>query len=86
MLMTTVVAIALGLAPVDRDGSVAPSRDNYASIVGRYTQTVDRDGNTRLRGFNRLNGAPYDLKVRKDGRVEGDVGAFYVTFGVKEVA
>ena len=86
MLMTTVVAIALGFAPIDKNGSVAPSRDHYATLVGNFTQTVDRDGNTHLRGFNRLNGAPYDLKVRKDGRVEGDVGAFYVTFGVKAVA
>lgn len=86
MLMTTVVAIALGYAPIDKDGSVQPSRDNYATIVGTFTQTVDRDGSTRLRGFSRFTGAPYDLKVRPDGKVEGDVGNFYVTFAFKEAA
>lgn len=86
MLMTTVVAIALGYAPIGKDGSVQPSRDNYATMVGTFTQTVDRDGSTRLRGFSRFTGAPYDLKVRADGKVEGDVGNFYVTFAFKEAA
>jgi hypothetical protein len=86
MLMTTVVAVALGYAPIQQDGSVAPSRDNYASMVGAFTQSIDRSGTTHLRGYSRFTGAPYDLKVRTDGKVEGDVGNFYVTFNVKEVA
>ena len=86
MLMTTVVAVALGFAPVNSDGSVATSRDNYSNLVGRYTQTVDRTGTTHLRGFNRVSGAAYDLRVRTDGRVEGEVGAWYVTFQVKNAA
>jgi hypothetical protein len=86
MFMTTVVAVALGFAPVKQDGSVAPSRDNYSSIVGRYSQTVDRDGTTHLRGFNRITGAPYDLKVKTNGNVEGDVGAWYVQFHVQDAA
>lgn len=86
MLMTTVVAVALGYAPVRLDGSVAPSRDNYATMVGAYTQTVDRDGTTHLRGYSRSTGAPYDIKVKSDGKVEGDVGNFTVTFNVKEIA
>ena len=86
MFMTTVVAIALGLAPLKEDGSVESSRDNYAAAVGNFTQIVDRQGTTHLRGFNRFTGAPYDLKFRSNGKVEGDVGDFYVTFNVKEVA
>jgi hypothetical protein len=84
--MTTVVAVALGLAPINQDGSIKHSRDNYAAMVGTYTQMVDRDGTTHLRGFNRITGAPYDLKVKSNGKVEGDVGDFYVTFAIKEVA
>ena len=86
MLMTTVVAVALGVAPIGPNGVVAASRDNYASAVGRYTQTVDRNGATHLRGFNRLNGAAYDLIVRPDGNVEGDIGAWHVSFRVEEQA
>jgi hypothetical protein len=86
MFMTTVVAVALGFAPVNQDGSVGASRDNYATIVGRYSQTVDRNGTTHLRGFNRLTGAPYDLAVKTDGNVEGDVGAWHITFQVKDAA
>ena len=86
MLMTTVVAVALGLAPIKQDGSVESSGDDYAAAVGNYSQTVDRNGTTHLRGFSRFTGAPYDLRVKSDGKVEGDVGSFYVTFNVKEVA
>ena len=86
MFMTTVVAVALGFAPVKEDGSVTPSRDNYSNIVGRYSQTVDRDGTTHLRGFNRITGAPYDLKVKTDGNVEGEVGTWYIQFHVDDGA
>ena len=54
MLMTTVVAVALGLAPIKQDGSVESSRDDYAAAVGNYSQTVDRNGTTHLRGFSRF--------------------------------
>ena len=86
MLMTTVVAVALGFAPVKQDGSVQPTRDNYSNIIGRYSQTIERDGKTHLRGFNRLTGAPYELTVDTHGQVEGMVGDWYVTFQVKDVA
>ena len=84
MLMTTVVAVALGLAPVKQDGSVQPASDNYSNTVGRYSQTVGRDGKTHLRGFNRLTAAPYDLTVDTSGHVEGVVGDWYVTFQVTD--
>jgi len=86
MLMTTVVAVALGFAPVKQDGSVAAAPDNYASSVGRYSQIIDPDGTTHLRGFNRITGAPYDLTVGKDGDVEGNVGTWHVTFHVQDAA
>jgi hypothetical protein len=84
IVTTTIVAIALGFAPVNKDGTVEPSRDNYAGIVGRYTQTVDTKGRTHVRGFNRLTGAPYDITLDKDGKVSADTGAWQVEFRVEE--
>jgi hypothetical protein len=86
MLMTTVVAVALGLAPVKPDGTVAPSRDNYAAIVGRYSQTIDPGGTKHVRGYDRLTGAPYDVSIDKNGNVEGTVGSWYIKFHVKDAA
>ena len=83
MIMTTVVAVALGLAPV-KDGSAQIVSGNYATAVGSYSQTVDRQGRTHLRGFNRFNGAPYEITVDKDGKVEGTVGDYVVSFRVAE--
>lgn len=86
MLMTTVVAVALGFAPVQEDGSVQQASDNYSNMVGRYSQTIERDGKTHLRGFNRLAGTPYELIVDRNGHVEGTVGDWYVTFQLKDAA
>ncbi|GAA3903626.1 hypothetical protein GCM10022276_22860 [Sphingomonas limnosediminicola] len=86
MMMTTIVAVALGFAPVTQDGSVQPASDNYSNIVGRYSQTIERDGKTLLRGSNRVTGAHYELTVDPAGRVEGTVGDWYVTFQAKDAA
>lgn len=80
MLMSTVVAVALGLAPVKQDGSVT---GDYSDIVGRYWQTVDAHGKTHARGFNRRTGASYDVAMDKDGNVEAEVGDWIVTFRVR---
>ena len=84
MLMTTVVAVALGFAPVNQDGSVQSPQDNFASIVGRISDSTGRDGKRHLRGFNRLNGNSYALAVDGDGKVEGRVGDSYVTFQLRQ--
>jgi hypothetical protein len=86
MFMTTIVAIALGFAPIKQDGSVEPSRDNYIGAVGRYSQIVDRAGTNHVRGFNRLTGAPYELTVDRNGHVQGTVGDWDIAFSVKEAA
>jgi hypothetical protein len=84
MLMTTVVAVALGFAPVKQDGTVQAAPDNYASIVGRISENKDRDGKRHLRGFNRLDGDSYDLAIDGVGRVEGRVGNSYVAFQIRQ--
>jgi hypothetical protein len=82
MLVSTVVAVALGIAPVQPDGRVT---GNYDNIVGRYVQTVDASGKTHVRGC-RLNGAAYELTLDKYGNVEGSVGDWSVTFRIQELS
>ena len=83
MIMTTVIAVALGIAPV-KDGSVQTVSGDYTTAIGRYSQTIDPQGTTHLRGFNRFNGAPYEIAIDKSGKVEATVGDTYVQFRVSE--
>ena len=81
MLMSTIVAVVLGMAPVAQDGTVT---GDYSNIVGRYSQTVDKRGTTRLTGFHRVTGAPFEITIDKDGNVEGEVGDMVITFRARE--
>jgi len=84
MLMSTVVAVALGFAPVNPDGTVQPRPDNYARVAGHYTESVDSRGNRHLRGFNGVTGQPYDVVIDANGNVEAAVGDWTVTFQVRQ--
>ena len=83
MLMSTVVAVALGFAPVKQDGSVT---GDYSAVLGRYSQSIDDGGKTHARGFNRLTGAPYDVAMDKNGNVEARVGDSTIIFQVHDVS
>jgi hypothetical protein len=83
MLMSTVVAVALGIAPVNHDGSVAVASKDYSGEVGHYTQVVDRRGTTHVRGRDG-RGRPYELIVSKSGYVEASVGERDISFRVEE--
>lgn len=83
MLMSTIVAVTLGMAPIAQDGTVT---GDYSNIVGRYSQTIDRRGTTHLSGFHRVTGAPFEIAVDKDGNVEGIVGDMVITFKARETA
>lgn len=83
MFMTTIVAVALGFAPIYSDGTVEPSADNYAKAVGPYTETIDRNGTHHVRGTNWRNGVPYEISVSSDGNVEAVVGERAVDFHVR---
>lgn len=89
MLMNAVLAVALGLAPIKAGQQVQviqyKPRD-YAGLIGRYSQSVDKRGTTHLTGYDRLTGKPFDLAVAQDGNVEGTVGEMYVRFHVSERA
>jgi hypothetical protein len=87
MLMNAVLAVALGLAPVKpgQEVQVIHYRPNdYAGLIGRYSQSIDKRGLTHLRGFDRLTGRPFELTVAQGGQVEGTVGDMYITFAVSE--
>ena len=81
-LMTTIVAVALGLTPVPADGKVQPAGDSALRLIGRYSETTDDTGTTHLQGVDRRTGKAFHLTVNPFGRVEGAVGEKVVTFKV----
>jgi hypothetical protein len=83
MLMSTIIAVALGMAPINPDGTVS---GDYSKIIGRYSQSVDNRGKTYVHGFHAITGAPYELTMDRDGNVEATVGELIVNFQVKEGA
>lgn len=89
MLMNAVLAVALGLAPMKVGQQVQVIQykaSDYAGLIGRYSQSVDKRGTTHLTGFDRLTGKPFDLAVAQDGHVAGNVGDMYITFEISERA
>lgn len=89
MIMNAVLAVALGLAPVNPAQHSQVLRYNptdYAGLIGRYQQSTDSRGTTHLTGYDRQTGRPFDIAVAKNGQVEGTVGETYVTFTVSEAA
>jgi hypothetical protein len=88
MLISTIVAVAVGITPIKESGSpqlVQVDEAKIAEQVGRFTQETRKDGSTRVRGFDRL-GRAYELAVDSKGHVQGHVGDWVVTFDVKEAA
>ena len=82
-MMTTIIAVALGLTPVQRDGIVQPISSQDANMIGSYSETVDDTGTTHLRGVNRSTGEIFHITVNPHGRVAGSVGDTIVTFNVR---
>lgn len=85
MLMSTVIAVAVGIVPTDRDPAVVRADADYSAQVGRNSQSTDRHGATRLHGFDRT-GAPYEIIVEKDGSALAMIGDRLITFHVRENA
>lgn len=88
MIISAIVAVAVGVAPVEF--STAPQTVKFderkiAGQVGPYAQSVRKDGSTEVRGFDRL-GRPYDLTITANGHVTGRVGSWDVTFDVSDAA
>ena len=85
-IMTTIVGVALGLTPVQADGTALPVSDRDARIIGRYSETTDDTGTTHLHGVNRRTGESFHITVNPYGRVEGSVGEKVVTFNFANVS
>ncbi|WP_155264323.1 hypothetical protein [Sphingomonas segetis] len=81
MMISAIVAVALGLTPVTESKSpqLVEVDDKIAARIGKYEQLAGRDGKTRVRGFDRL-GRAYDLSIDANGHVTGQVGNWEVTF------
>lgn len=89
MIMNAVLAVALGLAPIKpgiETQVIQYNPTDYAGLIGRYQQSVDRRGTTHLTGYDRLTGRPFDIAVRESGQVEGTVGEQYISFTVSQAA
>ena len=85
-MMSTIVAVALGLVPVQSDGTVQLISDTDQRRVGSYQENVDDTGTTHIKGFDRRSGQPYHLTINPFGRVAGSVGDTVVTFTVQSKA
>ena len=82
-MMSTIVAVALGVVPVQADGTVQPISGSDLRRIGRYHESVDDTGTTHLKGFDRRSNAPYHITVNPFGRVEGSIGNAIVTFQIQ---
>ena len=85
-MMSTIVAVALGVVPVQADGTVQLISQTDQRRIGSYDESVDDTGTTHLKGFDRASGQPYHITVNPFGRVEGSVGDTIVTFTVQKKA
>jgi hypothetical protein len=83
MLIPTVVAVALGVAPVNQDVQTQVVSGDYSNRIGRYSQSVDRRGTKHINGRD-PSGAPYELVIDRNGNVEASVGDHVVRFHVKD--
>jgi len=85
MLISTVVAVALGVAPIDQTGPAAVVTGDFSSQVGRFSKTVDRRGTTHVRGIDR-RGNSYEIVVDRNGYVEASIGDRVVTFQAQDAS
>lgn len=88
MVISAIVAVALGVAPVKESNSpqlVQVDEARIAAQIGRYKESRGKDGKTHVRGFDRL-GRAYDLAIDANGHVQGQVGNWDVTFDVQDAA
>lgn len=83
MLISTVIAVALGVAPITSDRQTVSG--DYSDKIGRYSQFVDSRGTTHLKGYDR-NGHGYELTIDRRGFVDAAIGERTVSFQVSEAA
>lgn len=84
-MLSTVVAVALGIVPIDRDSAQVSGKADYSAQIGRYSQTVDRRGTTHLRGVD-ARGRTYELVMDRNGYVEANIGDRVISFRAQQQA
>lgn len=86
MIVATVIAVVIGLAPVNTAAGPQIVNGDYTALVGHYSKSIDRKGTLRVRGFDPRSGAPYDVSIDQQGAVEATVGEQQVSFRVAPAA
>jgi hypothetical protein len=81
VLAPTIIAVALGLTPVNDGQLVKVDSAALTRQIGRYAEQTDRQGIRHLRGFDQ-HGRAYTASVAKDGRVECLVGGQLIEFTI----
>jgi len=85
MLMSAVLAVALGLTPTVETEAPQLVQVDAETIrdIGRYKQTIAKDGKTHLIGWDPM-GRHYNISIDANGHVRGEVGDHVVSFDVSE--
>ena len=78
---STILAVVLGLTPVQDGQVVQIDGGAFAKEIGRYTETTDRHGVRHLRGVDR-RGRAYEATIDKNGRVDATVGENILEFTI----
>ena len=82
MITNAIVAVTLGVVPVNSDGTVRPLTAVDTQMIGRVRERVDAHGVTHLSGYDRNTGHRFEITIDPKGNVEGSVGNMIVTFQV----
>ena len=85
MVISAVVAVALGVAPVDQHNPAQIISGDFSNEIGRFSQRTDRRGTTHVRGTDRP-GSSYEITLDRHGNVEAEVGDRVVTFHVQDAS
>ena len=78
---STILAVVLGLTPVQDGQVVQIDGGAFAKEIGRYTETTDRRGVRHLRGVDH-RGRAYEATIDKNGRVDATVGENILEFTI----
>lgn len=85
MIMATIVAVALGLVPVDQSRAAQIVTGDYSTQIGHFSRSVDSRGTIYLKGRDR-HGLPYEIVMDRRGFVEAIVGEHVVHFRAQEAS
>ena len=87
MIISAIVAVALGLTPVKESSApqLVEVDQKTVAAIGRYSQFTGKDGRIHVRGFD-SSGRVYHITIDSKGHVEGDVGDWHVVYDVTDAA